>query len=292
MPTIFNPTTSLAVPGRRRRSACRTSSSTGSGSRRSCFPSTRPPGIEYGVRWEVLAAINEIETDYGRNLNVSTAGALGWMQFMPATWRSYGVDANGDGEGPLQPGRRDLRRRALPAAAGAEEDLRKRDLRLQPRRLVRRQRPHARAPHRRAAVGPRRLADRPDPGPLPGRRAAPATPTTHAPRPSAGSRGRNAARAGRGRRQAGAASTSTPAGAPVVAVQDGTIVAAATTSALGRFVMLRDAYGNTYTYAHLGVAGRAHPAPKRRAPERAAFASRRRPGPQQAASAGARRQEP
>ncbi|MET0614854.1 MAG: lytic transglycosylase domain-containing protein, partial [Thermoleophilaceae bacterium] len=44
-------------------------------------------GIEYGVRWEVLAAINEIETDYGRNLNVSSAGALGWMQFMPSTWK-------------------------------------------------------------------------------------------------------------------------------------------------------------------------------------------------------------
>src|SRR5215210_5603127 len=54
-------------------------------------------GIEYGVRWEVLAAINEIETDYGRNLNVSSAGALGWMQFMPSTWKMYGTDANKDG---------------------------------------------------------------------------------------------------------------------------------------------------------------------------------------------------
>src|SRR4051794_13132717 len=48
-------------------------------------------GIQYGIRWEVLAAINEIETDYGRNLNVSSAGAVGWMQFMPATWKLYGV---------------------------------------------------------------------------------------------------------------------------------------------------------------------------------------------------------
>ena len=39
------------------------------------------------MRWEVLAAINEIETDYGRNLNVSSAGAVGWMQFMPSTWK-------------------------------------------------------------------------------------------------------------------------------------------------------------------------------------------------------------
>ena len=61
------------------------------------LPIYQAAGIEYGVRWEILAAINEIETDYGRNLNVSSAGALGWMQFMPATWKAYGVDANGDG---------------------------------------------------------------------------------------------------------------------------------------------------------------------------------------------------
>ncbi len=45
----------------------------------------------------ILAGINEIETAFGTNLNVSSAGALGWMQFMPETWEGYGVDANGDG---------------------------------------------------------------------------------------------------------------------------------------------------------------------------------------------------
>jgi cell wall-associated NlpC family hydrolase len=45
----------------------------------------------------ILAGINEIETAFGTNLNVSSAGALGWMQFMPATWDAYGVDANDDG---------------------------------------------------------------------------------------------------------------------------------------------------------------------------------------------------
>ena len=45
----------------------------------------------------VLAGINEIETAFGTNLNISSAGAIGWMQFMPSTWKSYGVDANGDG---------------------------------------------------------------------------------------------------------------------------------------------------------------------------------------------------
>jgi len=45
----------------------------------------------------VLAGINEIETAFGTNLNVSSAGAVGWMQFLPSTWDMYGVDANGDG---------------------------------------------------------------------------------------------------------------------------------------------------------------------------------------------------
>jgi hypothetical protein len=68
------------------------------------LPIYQAAGIRYGVRWEVLAAINEIETDYGRNLNVSSAGARGWMQFMPATWKAYGVDANGDGaKNPYHP---------------------------------------------------------------------------------------------------------------------------------------------------------------------------------------------
>jgi Transglycosylase SLT domain len=45
----------------------------------------------------VLAGINEVETAFGTNLNVSSAGAEGWMQFMPSSWATYGVDANGDG---------------------------------------------------------------------------------------------------------------------------------------------------------------------------------------------------
>ena len=51
----------------------------------------------YGVPWQVLAAINKIESNNGTNLGPSSAGALGWMQFMPNTWAYYGVDANGDG---------------------------------------------------------------------------------------------------------------------------------------------------------------------------------------------------
>ena len=45
----------------------------------------------------VLAAINKIETGFGQNQGPSSAGAVGWMQFMPSTWAAYGVDADGDG---------------------------------------------------------------------------------------------------------------------------------------------------------------------------------------------------
>lgn len=45
----------------------------------------------------ILAAINWVETGFGTNLGTSTAGAEGWMQFEPASWSEYGVDANGDG---------------------------------------------------------------------------------------------------------------------------------------------------------------------------------------------------
>jgi cell wall-associated NlpC family hydrolase len=45
----------------------------------------------------ILAGINAVETAFGTNLGPSSAGAVGWMQFMPETWATYGVDANGDG---------------------------------------------------------------------------------------------------------------------------------------------------------------------------------------------------
>ena len=61
------------------------------------IPIYKAAGRRYHVPWQILAAINAIETDYGRNLNISTAGAEGWMQFMPATWMAYGVAADGHG---------------------------------------------------------------------------------------------------------------------------------------------------------------------------------------------------
>src|SRR3954449_4945184 len=90
------------------------------------LPIYQAAGIQYGVRWEVLAAINEIETDYGRNLNVSTAGAVGWMQFMPSTWRMYGVDANGDHKrDPYNPVDAIFAAARYLKAAGAQKDIRR-----------------------------------------------------------------------------------------------------------------------------------------------------------------------
>ena len=54
-------------------------------------------GNRYGIPWPVLGAINKVETNFGSNLWPSSAGAVGWMQFMPSTWARWGVDANGDG---------------------------------------------------------------------------------------------------------------------------------------------------------------------------------------------------
>jgi hypothetical protein len=45
----------------------------------------------------ILAALTKVESGFGRNMGPSSAGAVGWTQFMPATWQRYGVDADGDG---------------------------------------------------------------------------------------------------------------------------------------------------------------------------------------------------
>ncbi len=88
------------------------------------LPIYQAAAMQYGVPWQILAAINEIETDYGRNLSVSSAGALGWMQFMPGTWDSYGVDANGDGQkDPYNPVDAIFAAARYLKAAGAETDL-------------------------------------------------------------------------------------------------------------------------------------------------------------------------
>jgi hypothetical protein len=51
-----------------------------------------------GLPWGVLAGIGQVETNHGQNVAVSTAGAMGPMQFLPETFAIYGVDGDGDGK--------------------------------------------------------------------------------------------------------------------------------------------------------------------------------------------------
>jgi soluble lytic murein transglycosylase-like protein len=50
----------------------------------------------FGVNWSVLAAINFVESAFGRIRSASEAGARGPMQFLPATWRTYGMGGDID----------------------------------------------------------------------------------------------------------------------------------------------------------------------------------------------------
>ena len=45
----------------------------------------------FGVAWNVIAAVNFVESAFGKLRNASTAGARGPMQFLPSTWRRYGL---------------------------------------------------------------------------------------------------------------------------------------------------------------------------------------------------------
>jgi murein DD-endopeptidase MepM/ murein hydrolase activator NlpD len=89
------------------------------------IPIYKAAGRQYHIPWQVLAAINGIETDYGRNLNTSSAGAIGWMQFMPATWSEYAVSVPGQGApSPYDPRAAIFAAAHLLAANGGTQHLR------------------------------------------------------------------------------------------------------------------------------------------------------------------------
>ena len=84
----------------------------------------RRAGEGYGVPWQVLAAINKIESNFGQNMGPSSAGALGWMQFIPSSWMRWGMDGDGNGiADPWNPEDGVYSAARYLAAAGAHDDL-------------------------------------------------------------------------------------------------------------------------------------------------------------------------
>jgi murein DD-endopeptidase MepM/ murein hydrolase activator NlpD len=220
-------------------------------------------GVQYGIRWEILAAINEIETDYGRNLNISSAGAVGWMQFMPATWKMYGVDANRDGKkDPFNPVDAVFAAARYLRAAGGDKDIRRAIFAYN----------HADWYVDSVLLRARVI------GGIPSNLVGSLTGLTQGRFPVAAKatyaddiserdikklkgKGNKAVVVESGADRRGIKIFSRK-GARVVAVNDGKITAIGRTKRLGNFIKLRDVYGNTYTYGHLGKVAQRYPAPK------------------------------
>jgi hypothetical protein len=226
-------------------------------------------GTEYGIPWQVLAGINKIETAFGTNLNVSSAGAEGWMQFIPSTWAGYGVDANDDGrKDPYNPVDAICAAARYLRAAGGDKDLRQAIFAYNhadwyvdevllyanqygklPDALVGSLTGLTEGAHFPVAADARYADDIND-------AAALARSTTQ--RRASG----NAADVIASNAQRRSINIYSSLNAPVVAANDGVIKKMGDSKELGKFIVLQDAYGNRYTYAHLGEIEKVHPVPR------------------------------
>jgi hypothetical protein len=226
-------------------------------------------GTQYGIPWEVLASINKIETAFGTNLNVSSAGALGWMQFIPSTWKMYGVDANSDGrKDPYNPVDAICAAARYLRAAGGEKDLRRAIFAYN----------HADWYVDEVLLYAKSYGKLPDDliGSLTGLTEGAHFPVAAKARYADDISEREAIKRAKGSRSSAGnaadviASSPTRRGiniysqtrAPVVAVNDGVIKKIGRNSRLGNFVVLQDAYGNRYTYSDLGSVAKLYPVPK------------------------------
>jgi len=223
-------------------------------------------GTEYGIPWEVLASINKIETAFGTNLNVSSAGAMGWMQFMPSSWEEYGLDANGDGrKDPYNPVDAICAAAHYLKVAGGSANLydaifayNHADWYVQEVLL------YARAYGKLPADLVGSLTGLTEGAHFPV--AADARYADDISARAALSKATPQDREDYGNAAEVISSSPTRRGinifaaenAPVVAVNDGVIVKMGKSEKLGRYVVLRDAYGNRYLYAELGTLVRDH----------------------------------
>ena len=250
------------------------------------LPIYQAAAAQYGVPWEVLAAINEVETDYGNDLSVSTAGAVGWMQFMPQTWLMYGVDEQDAGYAdPYNPVDAIFAAARYLRAAGAANNLKEAIFAYN----------HSQAYVESVTLRAKLIAHYPSSviatltglaeGETPVKdalatgeevvRAEGASPTplsaagdATATRPGSSGLGvaptpqQSAKAAARRPRKQRFADLSAPAGKPVVAVQDGKILAIGRSRSLGRYLVIRDIFGDVFTYAGLGSIAKTYVAPK------------------------------
>jgi murein DD-endopeptidase MepM/ murein hydrolase activator NlpD len=226
------------------------------------LPIYQAAGAAYGIPWQVLAAINEVETDYGRDLSVSSAGAEGWMQFLPSEWGQYGVDVNDDGfEDPNNPADAIFAAARYLKAAGGDTDIRAAVFSYN----------HSQAYVNSVMLRAQLLGGTPPQllgavtGLTEGRFPVYAAshysddfPTTEGTSP-----------------QTVAGTTIySQAGAPVIAAQDGHITQISQNGPLGLSVSLTDAYGNTYTYSELSTLAALYPVLEAIEPKSAHTASR------------------
>ena len=227
------------------------------------LPIYQAAGIEYSVPWQVLAGINEIETDYGRNLSVSSAGAVGWMQFLPSTWQRYAVDANGDGVAdPYNPADAIFTAARYLHAAGASKNVQNAIYAYN----------HAWWYVQSVMLRAQLIGGMPKSflnsltdlvqGHFPV--AAPAKYADDAVLKLAKTRVKSGNAAVTVKSDPNSKGTGIYAqqGSPVIAVNDGKVVKIGQSQQLGRYVVLQDATGNTYTYANLGSIPKLYPVPK------------------------------
>jgi hypothetical protein len=216
-------------------------------------------GTEYGIPWEVLAAINKIETGFGTNLNVSSAGAVGWMQFLPSSWEMYGLDANGDGrKDPYNPVDAICAAAHYLKVAGGEKDLYTAILAYNhadwyAQEVLTYARAYGRIPS--DLVGSLT-------GLTEGAHFPIAADARYSDELSARAALRNSNTDSRISGNAAEVISSSPTrrginifakkGSPVVAVNDGVVRKMGRSAKLGNFIVLEDTYGNRYTYAGLG----------------------------------------
>ncbi|HEY4830048.1 MAG TPA: lytic murein transglycosylase [Solirubrobacteraceae bacterium] len=227
------------------------------------LPIYQAAGIQYDVPWQILAAINEIETDYGRNLSVSSAGAVGWMQFLPSTWKRYAVDANGDGVAdPYNPADAIFTAARYLHAAGASKSVQNAIFAYN----------HAGWYVQSVMLRAQLIGGMPKQfinsltdlvqGHFPV--AAPAKYADDAVLKLAKSRvkGSNAAVTVQSDPNSKGTAIYANQGSPVIAVNDGKVVKIGQSQQLGHYVVLQDATGNTYTYANLGSVPKLYPVPR------------------------------